>query len=69
MATASGGQAPPEFMSTHPSNETRISNLQKWMPEALKYYNGEKGNEAGNNSNPGGGTENKGNSKVVKIGS
>jgi hypothetical protein len=39
------------------------------MPEALKYYNGDKGNEAGNNSNTGGGTENKGNSKVVKIGS
>jgi predicted Zn-dependent protease len=35
---ALGGQAPPEFLSTHPSNQTRISNLNKWMPEALKYY-------------------------------
>ena len=69
MATAGGGQAPPEFMSTHPSNETRISNLQKWMPEALNYYNGEGGNDAGNSSNTGGGTENKENSKSVKIGS
>jgi len=33
-----GGQKPPEFLSTHPSDETRISNLNKWMPEAMKYY-------------------------------
>ncbi|MCO5723820.1 M48 family metallopeptidase [Robiginitalea marina] len=26
--------APPEFLSTHPSNDTRISNLTKWVPEA-----------------------------------
>jgi hypothetical protein len=25
-------------MSTHPSDETRIANLQKLMPEAQKYY-------------------------------
>ncbi len=35
---ARGGQAPPEFLSTHPSNETRIKNLNKWMSEANKYY-------------------------------
>lgn len=34
MKANSGGQAPPEFMSTHPSNDTRINNLQKWAPEA-----------------------------------
>ena len=33
-----GGQKPPEFLSTHPSDETRINNLEKWMPEAMKYY-------------------------------
>ncbi len=33
-----GGQKPPEFMSTHPSDATRIADIQKWMPEALKYY-------------------------------
>jgi predicted Zn-dependent protease len=26
--------APPEFLSTHPSNDTRISNLTQWVPEA-----------------------------------
>lgn len=34
----SGGQAPPEFMSTHPSNETRIADIRKHLPEAMKYY-------------------------------
>lgn len=38
MSSKSGGGAPPEFMSTHPSHTTRIANLNKWMPEALKYY-------------------------------
>lgn len=33
-----GGQQPPEFLSTHPSHETRISNLNKAMPKAMKYY-------------------------------
>jgi predicted Zn-dependent protease len=32
------GQAPPQILSTHPSDETRISDLQAFMPEALKYY-------------------------------
>ena len=35
-----GGQQPPEFLSTHPSHETRIENLNEWMPEAMKYYRG-----------------------------
>ncbi|MDY0199585.1 MAG: M48 family metallopeptidase [Bacteroidales bacterium] len=34
-----GGAGQPEFLSTHPSDETRIRNLKKVMPEALKYYN------------------------------
>jgi metalloendopeptidase OMA1, mitochondrial len=33
-----GGQRPPEFASTHPSNETRIQQLEAWMPEALEIY-------------------------------
>ena len=35
---AQGGGAPPEYFSSHPSYETRIENLNKWMPEAKKYY-------------------------------
>jgi len=38
MASKSGGAAPPEFLSTHPSDQTRIANIQRIMPEALKYY-------------------------------
>ncbi len=33
-----GGTQPPEFLSTHPSHGTRITNLQSWMPEALDLY-------------------------------
>jgi predicted Zn-dependent protease len=33
------GAGVPEFLSTHPSEETRIRNLEKWTPEAMKYYN------------------------------
>ena len=28
----------PEFLSTHPSNGTRIANIQRELPEARKYY-------------------------------
>ena len=38
MENAGGGQKPPEFLSTHPSEGNRIAQLQKFMPEALKYY-------------------------------
>lgn len=34
----SGGQKPPQILSTHPSDETRIRDLNAYMPEALKYY-------------------------------
>ncbi len=38
MGEASGGQAPPEFLSTHPSNETRIADIKAYLPTAMKYY-------------------------------
>ncbi|MBS1543701.1 MAG: M48 family metallopeptidase [Bacteroidetes bacterium] len=38
MSTMSGGQQPPEWLSTHPSHETRIKDLQGWIPEAMQYY-------------------------------
>ena len=34
MSAKSGGQAPPEFMSTHPSNETRIAKITAQIPVA-----------------------------------
>lgn len=41
MKANAGGNAPPEFLSTHPSNDTRINNLTQWAPlakeEAAKY--------------------------------
>lgn len=38
MQSAAGSGAPPEFLSTHPGPERRIEQLQKYMPEAMKYY-------------------------------
>lgn len=33
---ALGNQKPPEFMSTHPAEGTRINQLNEWMPEAMQ---------------------------------
>ncbi len=38
MAQMKSGQAPPEFLSTHPSDEKRIKNIKALIPEAMKYY-------------------------------
>lgn len=41
MAEAgAGSQKPPEFLSTHPADDTRIAQIQKDLPEAMKYYKG-----------------------------
>jgi predicted Zn-dependent protease len=37
MASASTNQTA-EFLSDHPSDATRIKNIQGWMSEALQYY-------------------------------
>ena len=38
MEAQSSGQRPPEFLSTHPHPDTRIADLKKQIPEAMKYY-------------------------------
>jgi predicted Zn-dependent protease len=38
MQKFSGGKSPPEFLSTHPSHETRVRDLQSWLPEAMPLY-------------------------------
>lgn len=46
MAASSSNQTA-EFLSDHPSDATRIRNIQtKFLPEALKYYNGGAGTTA-----------------------
>lgn len=35
---AQGGPRPPEILSTHPSSERRIQDLNAYMSEAMKYY-------------------------------
>ncbi len=36
-------QAIPEFLSTHPSDLTRINQIEAWLPEALQHYHGPGG--------------------------
>ncbi|CAA9890158.1 Peptidase M48-like protein [Candidatus Methylobacter favarea] len=38
MERASQGQQPVEFLSTHPSNETRIRDLEQHMPQTLALF-------------------------------
>lgn len=39
MASATNGSRA-EVLSDHPSDERRIANIKKWLPEAEKYYHG-----------------------------
>ncbi|MPZ77506.1 MAG: M48 family metalloprotease [Deltaproteobacteria bacterium] len=39
MAQASGDK-PPQFLSTHPSDASRIAQIKEWLPEALSFYRG-----------------------------
>lgn len=42
MSAATGGGST-SWLSTHPSDETRIRQIQDWMPEAMKYYQASTG--------------------------
>ena len=38
MTKMKEGQAPPELLSTHPSDESRIKKIKEFLPEAMEYY-------------------------------
>jgi predicted Zn-dependent protease len=42
MSKATGGGST-SWLSTHPSDATRIQQIQQWMPEAMRYYQGATG--------------------------
>ncbi len=38
MAEEKDGESPPEFLSTHPTDQKRITRIKEMMPEAMAYY-------------------------------
>ena len=38
MRAASTGRRQPEWLSTHPADTTRLNDIRRWLPEAMKYY-------------------------------
>jgi len=43
--SASSSLQPPEFISTHPGYDTRLTLFDMWMPEALERFNKDGGNK------------------------
>jgi predicted Zn-dependent protease len=41
--SAQGGESPPEYLSTHPSHDRRIRDLQSHMPEAVAVWEAHRG--------------------------
>ncbi|CAN5170094.1 M48 family metallopeptidase [soil metagenome] len=37
-ALSRGQKKQPEWLSTHPADDTRIADIKQWVPEAMKYY-------------------------------
>jgi len=46
MSELAGGNAPAEFTSTHPSDKTRIANLEKELPKVIPLYEKAKGKKS-----------------------
>jgi predicted Zn-dependent protease len=38
LRMSQSGSKTPEFLSTHPSDQTRVTKIRSWLPEARKYY-------------------------------
>jgi len=38
MRAYNKGARTPEWLSTHPADDTRIADIRRWLPEAMKYY-------------------------------
>ncbi|HON62299.1 MAG TPA: M48 family metallopeptidase [Deltaproteobacteria bacterium] len=38
MMTGANKTSPPEFLSTHPADESRIRSIEEMIPEAMRYY-------------------------------
>jgi predicted Zn-dependent protease len=38
LRMSQSGTKTPEFLSTHPSDQTRVTKIRSWLPEARKYY-------------------------------
>lgn len=38
MRAANSGQRQAEWLSTHPADTTRLSDIRRWLPEAMQYY-------------------------------
>jgi predicted Zn-dependent protease len=38
MQAATTGNRKSEWLSTHPADATRLSDIRRWMPEAMQYY-------------------------------
>jgi predicted Zn-dependent protease len=38
MRALNKGKSTPEWLSTHPADDTRIADIKRWVPEAMKYY-------------------------------